>query len=45
MTRWTMRATCWGWSLFYDGELVCSSNSQLDLICCQTFLMQDGVPA
>lgn len=31
-THWTLGITCWGWSLFFDGDLVASANDPLDLI-------------
>jgi hypothetical protein len=41
-THWTMRATQWGWSLFYNGELVASADNPTRLIGMVPSYMQDG---
>lgn len=32
MTRWKIERTVWGWSLFWDGELVCSNDDPWSLV-------------
>lgn len=42
MMRWKIKRTCWGWSLFYDGDLVASADDPLALILYPAFLQYEG---
>lgn len=32
MTRWKVRRTAWGWSLYHDDKLVGSADNPLELV-------------
>lgn len=38
MTRWKIRRTVWGWSLYHEGELVCSADCPFPLVLYPAFL-------